>query len=254
MLYSSATDIIMLFNTMSTKEDSKILLSGEHSRRRGYLTSVIFSMNGLAIMATISIWGFFVNWDAYLGENTSHELFATQIAWASMLSSLFLGLWRLYMRYLDGATIRLYPVLYRCERELIPEEICTIKPPNKVQSISKDDVSDTFDWITVHYKDFGGRGHGVLDCFACVLIIAFGFITVIVAKNLNVIEFRMCGDLHTVTYLLSGNIIGLVLVLIGWLLWRNKEVKWPIPKTHETNQKERKAQPIAPADVEEPHL
>jgi hypothetical protein len=216
---------------MSIEDSAKVILAGEHSRRRGYLTSVIANMGGLAIMGTLSIWAFLVKWDI-LFENTPNtwDMFSTRIAWASALSSVLIGLWRFYVRSLDSSIIQLYPAIYMCERMLLPEEICTIKPPTKVQSLSKNDVaSENLGWVTVCNKDFEGRGHNVIDWLAVILIIIFGVISIVVAYSQEVIKIGGSGTLHPIRLLLFGNIIGLLLILFGWLLWKGKKINWPIP-------------------------
>ena len=222
---------------MSMKKASEIILSGEHSRRRGYLTNVMVSLNVLAVMGSISIWGFFISWDSLYGETQNHEMFSVQLAWASGLSSIFLGLWRLYARSLDASIIRLYPAIYLCELEIIPNEISSIKPPKNVTPLTKDLISQDIDWKKVRNKDFGGRCHNVIDCIVVIFIFAFSVISVLVASNLAIIDFALGGRPHLVGGLLIGNAVGLSLVLIRWLQWRKKEVMWPIPKTDETNRK-----------------
>lgn len=218
---------------MDMEETAQIILSGEHSRRRGYLTNVIAGLNVLAITATISIWGFFIHWDSLLNETKNHKLFAIQLAWASGLSSIFLGLWRLYARFLDAAIIQLYPAIYLCEVEILPEEICSIKNPKNITRLTKELILKGIKWIVVRNKDFGGRGHGVIDWIVVIIILLFVFANLATGFGLDVIEINSQGTRHLVTYLLFFNVVGILLVLIGWLKWRNKKVKWPIPKKEE---------------------
>jgi hypothetical protein len=213
---------------MSIKDSAKVVLSGEYSRRRGYLTGVIANMNGLAIAGTLTIWAFFVEWDTLF--KIGYGLFSTQIAWASAMSSVLIGLWRFYVRFLDSSIIRLYPAIYMCERALLPEEICTIKPPTKVQSLSKNDVaSENLAWVSVRNNDFEGRGHHIIDWIAGIFIVIFSVISIYVAYTKEVVTIVWFGTPHLIGWLLLGNIIGLLLIVIGWLLWRNKKVNWPIP-------------------------
>lgn len=223
---------------MSIEDSAKVILAGEQSRRRGYLTSVISNMDALAVTGTLAIWAFLVKWDILLAERSSLVLFPTQIAWASALSSVLIGVWRFYVRFLDSSIIRLYPAIYMYELSLLPQEICTRKPPTKVQPLSKDNITyDKLDWVTVYNKNFGGRGHHIIDWIAVFFILIFGVISVGVAYTKEVITIGRFGSLHLIAFLLLGNIIGLSLIIIGWLRWKNREVKWPIPKNLTANSK-----------------
>jgi hypothetical protein len=220
------------------KEAAKIILSGEHSRRRGYLTNVIVSLNGLAVTASLAICGFFIRWDLLYGKTQDHKLFAIQLACASGLSSIFLGLWRFYARVLDTSIISLYPAIYLCELEIIPNEISSIKPPNDVTRLTKGDISKGIDWKEVRNKDFGGRGHTVIDWIVVIFISVFSAISVSVAYKLGIVGLALGGWPHLIGWLLSGNIVGVFLVLGGWWRWKKKVVMWPVPKTDQTSQKE----------------
>ena len=67
-------------------------------------------------------------------------LFATETAWAGALSSIVIGVWRIYERQLHAAVIRLYPVIYLCERLALPAEVCMIHPPDKAKELSKSQI------------------------------------------------------------------------------------------------------------------
>ena len=215
---------------MSIEDAAKVVLSGEHSRRRGYLSSIHTTWDGFALTGTLAIWAFLVQWDALRGQEPDHALFATQIAWASALSSLLLGFWRLYARHLDDSIISLYPVMYLCERALLPGEICTLKPPSGAELLSKADLGRGLAWVRVRNRDFGGRGHSVLDWIAGLLIVAFGAISVLTASWLRVITIAWLGLPHLVGWFLIGNAIGFTLVIGGWAWWRSRERDWPIPQ------------------------
>lgn len=218
---------------MSIENTAKIMLSGEYSRRRGYLTSVIAGLNGIAFIATLSIWSFFVHWDTLIGDTSNQKMFATQIALAGSLSSVLIGLWRFYVRSLDSSIIQLYPAIYICERSLIPKEACTIKIrklSKKVKQLSKENISDGLEWITVYNKDFGRRDHCFLDCLAITFILGFGCISVGIAYHYKVITIVWLGTPDWIGLLLFGNFIGLIFIIFGWLRWRDGKVEWPIPK------------------------
>ena len=120
--------------------------------------------------------------------------------------------------------------MYLCERALVPGEICTLKPPTGVELVSKDDLGRELAWRKVRNRDFGGRGHSVLDWIAGLLIVAFGAVSVFTPLRLKVITITWLGIPHVVGWLLIGNTIGLALVIGGWIWWRNRERDWPIPQ------------------------
>ncbi len=221
---------------MPIEDTAKVVLSGEHSRRRGYLSSIHTTWDGLALTGTLAIWAFLVQWDTLGGAQPDHELFATQIAWASALSSLLLGFWRLYARNIDDSIVSLYPVMYLCERAIVPSEACTFNPPAGKQTLSQNDLSHGLAWVKVRNRDFGGRGHSVLDWIAAVLIAGFAAINVFTGSQLRVIRIMWFGIPHLIGWLLLGNVVGLALVLWGWLWWRNRERNWPIPESRPANQ------------------
>lgn len=227
---------------MTMEETAKIILSGEYSNRRGYLTNVMTTLNALVVTAVLSLWAFFINWDYLYGKMQNHQLFYIQIAWAGGLSSILLGLWRFYERVLDAEIVRLYPAIYLCEVEILPKELSSINPlPKNITRLTKDDLKD-IEWIEVQNKDFTGRGHGWLDWLAVILIFLLSSGNVLIGWGLNVTVFKWWGTPHKVTYLLICNVVGIVFVLVGWWWWRNKKVKWPVPGTNKTNQKDSKAQ------------
>lgn len=226
---------------MFMEETAKIILSGEYSHRRGYLTNVMTSLNALVVIATLSIWGFFINWDSLYGETQNHQLFAITIAWASGLSSVLLGLWRFYERVLDAEIVKLYPAIYLCEAKILPKEISSINPlPKNITRLTGDVIPQDVEWINVRNKDFTGRGHGSLDWLAVILIFFFVIVNLATGFRLNVTEINLRGDLHLITYLLIFNTVGILLVLGGWWRWRNIKVKWPVPRTDKMNQKDSK--------------
>lgn len=130
-----------------TKNAAEVFLSGEHSRRRGYLINAINKWNGFAVMGTIAIWALLVKWDVLNGQNTDYELFAIQIGWAGAVSSIFLGIWRLYVRYVDGSITRLYPAIYWCELTLnIPKELSSIRPPKCIELLWGEKSIEELGW------------------------------------------------------------------------------------------------------------
>jgi len=123
--------------------------------------------------------------------------------------------------------------MYLCERILLPKELCTIKRPKSVEKeelLSKDNVHGELDWKKVRKKDFGGRGHSVIDWVAIIFIVFFGILSVGTAWKFEFITIVLSETLHPIRLLLIGNVVGFILVIVGWMWWRNKKYDWPIPK------------------------
>jgi hypothetical protein len=111
-----------------------------------------------------------VRWETI---NDHKILFVIQVAWTGALSSVLLGLWRLWAHHIDTAIVRLYPAIYLSERFLPPGEVCTIRPPNGTVPLSHDEINRGVEYQRVQNKDFGGRGHRMFDGIAASVIIAF---------------------------------------------------------------------------------
>lgn len=213
---------------MSIDDAAKAFLSGEYSRRRGYLSGFIYTWNGFALSGTIAIWGLLLNWGALVGQSADFELFATQVAWASALSSILLGFWRLYAHYLDDNIMKLYAVMYVCERTLLPPRLGTLSPPKALPALEREHLNAPLLWQEVHNSDFGGRAHGVLDWIAGGFVALFGAISLATALHLRVIRITL-GAPHLIGWLLLGNIFGACLIWFAWRWWSRQKKAWPIP-------------------------
>ena len=214
---------------MRLEDSAKAILSGEYSRRRYHLDRIIVTWDGLALTGTLAIWGFVVKWDALMRLPPDLELFATQIAWASALSSILIAIWRVYAHQLYHGIVKLYPTIYLHERALVPPELCALKPPQDVKALDLSTAQGAIKYIKVRDKDFGSGGHGMFDLIAGIVIVAFGMISIGVGLFKNVITLLSPGRLHLIGYLLGANILGLALVIASYFMWRNCEHSWPIP-------------------------
>lgn len=199
---------------MDVEDTAKVVLS-EYSTRRYHLDRVIVTWDGLALTGTLAILSFAVKWDALL---TDSELFAIQLAWAGALSSLLVGLWRLYAHYLYNHIVRLYPTIYLHESAIVPHELCTIHPPKgrDIKPLAMGKARGNVKYITVHHKDFDGGGHGGFDLIAGAVIVVFGVASMWTALSMDVITVSLFTRPHMIGYLLLGNCVGLVLVEGGW--------------------------------------
>jgi hypothetical protein len=230
---------------MKNKSEKLTLLSGEHSRRRGYLVNIITALNGLAVTGTLAIWSTTIKWELLYTHPPNYIEFTTRLAWASGLSSFLLGLWRFYVHFLDSSIIRLYPAIYLLELGILPAEVASIKPPKlpeNVIQLTNVNLPEKIKWYEVENRDFGGRGHQFIDILVGLFIIASSVISLWVPHNLSIISF-VGAKFHLIGWLMFGNIAGILFVIVGWRKWEKKKVNWPILDLTQSNNSE--AQPVA---------
>jgi hypothetical protein len=211
-------------------ETAKAILSGAYERRRGYLTNQLTTWNQVAATGTIAVWAFFVRWETLLGQHSDPRLFATQIAWASALSSLLIGFWRYWSHVVDNDIVRVYPAIYLSERLVLPPQLCTISPPNGEAPLSSEAISSGIEYRQIQNKDFGGRGHTCLDVVGGVLIVLFAVSDVLVAMSLGTIAVPCVILREPAAFLLLWNLVGLTLIAWGYLSWKGKTHDWPVVK------------------------
>ncbi len=213
----------------------KTALSGEYSRRRGYLTNVLTGWNRLGLTGTLAIWAFVIDWQGAISSNpAAQELFATQIALAGTLCSILLGICCLYSFRIDAGIIRLYPLLYFSERCILPDQLHSIQPPKRQTSsippLTREVIiRDEIIFLPVKYRDFGLRGNGIYLLLCAILIFAFATISVTIGLTLQVIILSTSGTPHLIGLLLLGNALGLGFIGYGWYSWRKEELNWPTP-------------------------
>lgn len=220
------TDVDLPGASMKPDDAARTLLSGEHSRRRGYLTQAISTSNQLAIMGAVGIWSLVIDW------NSTKDVFAVQISVAGGAVSLLLGFWRFYVRTLDDAIIKLYPSIYFLERAVMPAELCTIDPPANVPAITVDDPQVSLDFVTVENVFFGSRGHAVFDTVGLALPVLFAVLSTGYAWSNKLVTFQPARwpHVHVVGWLVLFNLAGLLVVLRSLYLWPRNCVTWPVPK------------------------
>ena len=96
---------------------AKVLLSGALPRQRIHWSQEIAHADRFAAGGLIGVWTLSLH--SGVSEWT--------VGWASGISSLLLGLWRLKVRNVDDAIARLYPAITRYEIALgIPHETSTL--------------------------------------------------------------------------------------------------------------------------------
>jgi hypothetical protein len=208
---------------------AQVVLSGGFERRRGYLSSMLYTLNQVTVTTVVAIWAFLIRWDAVTKPTgIDWELFAREAAWAGAIASLVIGIWRIFARELDAEIIRLYPALYLCERTLLPSEVCTIKPPRGVTELSEIGSDSQFEYRVIGNAAFGSRLHGFLDWLGVASIIGFGLLSVVPGLKSGAMVLTPFGPPHLISYMLAGNVAGVIGIVCAYSLWRRKTVRWPV--------------------------
>jgi uncharacterized membrane protein len=85
----------------------------------------------------------------------------------------------------------------------------------------------------VRTADFGSRGHAALDWVAVSLIVLVAVTSIFVAVTSRIVTFS-CVDLRApAVWLLLANLLGLALIVGGYLPWRQRRLRWPVPKARD---------------------
>lgn len=198
------TDILQRLETLEAGrpadvDAAKVLLSGALPKQRIHWCQEIahtdrFAVGGLLVVWTISLHNGIADWP---------------VGWASGISSLLIGLWRLNVRNVDAAIARLYPAIARYEIALgIPHEASTLlgaRQQNDTEGTIREKVEG---------RIVGSRGHLPFDWAALFLIIAMAGATL---KHGNLGTWTCC-DFGTPFHpfvLLLFNATGVVMVLFA---------------------------------------
>lgn len=125
---------------------------------------------------------------------------------------------------MDHSIVQLYPAIYLSERFLVPKAAGTIKPPKDMKWI-EGQADDEIEYAPVQHSVFRARGHDVLDAAAVTAIAGFAIITLRVAAWPGLISFSYIDLRCPAVPLLIGNLFGLILVVLGIIWWRCREIK-----------------------------
>ncbi len=176
-------------------DDARALLQSTQ-RLRTHWSGVITTHVGYAIMINVAIWSYFLK--TYIDSlATSSDGQPVYVGAAAALSSIALGLWRLYTRYTDNAIAGLYPDFLLCEGTLsVPAEHQTSGyltrevPPVRLILLDNDlKLEQKVEGIRelVESKHIGRRGHLGFD------LSILGVISVMLAVSLVALR----GGLHS---------------------------------------------------------
>lgn len=180
----------------SKVEEAKIMLSGLGGRRH-YLGQGIDGADRLALTLVVAIWALFLR--------NGIPASGSAMGWAGGLSSVVIGLWRLYARSLDNGIAKLYPSIWYYEREVgvAVENSLVLKSRKDWPSVEalRKGVED---------RIIGTRGHLSFDVVALVLVLLMAGVTL---YNGGWRQLTCCGcGIPVYQYVLS------ILYLVGVLL------------------------------------
>jgi len=198
------------------KEDARALLQSTQNLRLAW-SSALTSLIGYTMIANVAIWSYFLK--AYVDAlNSNLNTQSNYIIIAASVSSILIGLWRLYTRYIDNQIANLYPdfLLYEGTLSVPPDHgSCgyLIRNVPNVDLILNANINldKKINGIKelVERKCIGNRGHILFDIFAIVIIV------MLLAASI-IIRLTKIQSLLTI-FCLAGISIGLLLVLLGIL-------------------------------------
>ena len=218
-------------------------LFGEYSRRREYLGRTITILNQITITVVFAIWTFLLK-DI---STTDHNDFFIKIGLASSISSLFLGVRRVYMHFIDNSIVSLYPMLYLLESTIVSRELRDIKIPEKNKrnrensndKLNNNEVIkdlpiltsldfDKISFTSITAKEFGPRGHFAFDISTIILIIIFCLVLLFYGLNNEIINLSFTGRLHIASISVFINLFAISLILVAKYYFDRNKINWPI--------------------------
>jgi hypothetical protein len=188
-------------------EIAKSLLFGTLPQRRIHLVQEIARANTTAILGTMGVWTVCLT-----GDITDWRL-----ALASGLSSLPVGVWRLYVRIVDHDVACLYPKIIQCEEDLnIPINLSELPKLRKIYS-SAEEVRRK-----VEERQIGHRKHLYFDwvAFFAVFIMSIPYFYV---DRSQLSWWPQWGALLHPYVLLSLNVSGALFVLWAMNAYQTKK-------------------------------
>jgi hypothetical protein len=190
------------------KEDARALLSSTQQLRTHW-SGVLTSHFGLSLTINVAIWSYFVKSfvDSMISSAGKEKIF---LYVASALSSLLLGLWRVYTRHIDDHIANLYPDFLLSEEMLqVPSDRGTCgylrKAVPGLQRHLNGKLSVNAISCLVKLKRMGNRGHFKID------LIALG--AIIVMSLTSIILLGFCWNINLL--FLTGNALGLSLIVVA---------------------------------------
>jgi len=205
--------------------DARALIQSTQQLRT-YWSGVITTHIGYAIMVNLAIWSYFLK--SYIDSLTvPSEAQPLYVLFASAISAITLGAWRLYTHYIDQYIAGLYPDFLLYESILsVPSNYGTsgylIKAVHGVDLILLANdltIEQKLEGIStlVKSKRIGSRGHLVFDIFVLVIILGM------LIKAYLLLQSELQSSLSIACF--AGICIGFLFVLIGLFFYQRNPSK-----------------------------
>ena len=192
---------------------------------RTHWSGVITSHLGLSLTINVAIWSYFIT--SYINSmKDASDIEPIFLYVASGLSSLLLGLWRLYTRHIDDHIANLYPdfLLYEGLLDVPPERGTSgylIKAISDIKSVLRNEQLQLYQKVDllsriIKAKRIGDRGHLKIDIFAfCTVLLMTALSTIIIFQAGNNNDF----------YFLIVNVFGLLFIVLSLIRYQKNPRK-----------------------------
>jgi hypothetical protein len=169
-------------------EESARTLLGVAEQRREHLSTAIRALNGLALTIVVGLWTFFLK--SFLDASSfvnpaivpeySQPFAFSYVVMAAGLSAIVLGLWRLYVRYIDDEIANIYPEIMSYEQVLGVGSSAGIQRSILKQRYIRAVFAQLYQTERqqlvarlVEDRRIGRRGHDVIDTIVFVALFLF---------------------------------------------------------------------------------
>jgi hypothetical protein len=178
---------------------------------------VITSHLGIAVTVNAALWAYFLK--SYVEQTLEPQ----HLLIVSAISSLLLGLWRYYTRYLDNHLASLYPQL------LLSEGILGVPPKLGTSGYLTEEVKGTERILNSNFgleqrvnaisyivkkRQIGNRGHLGMDVFVVCWLFLFFVLSCIYAFSV--------GTFFSILYLVGRNLSGFIFLFLGMARFQGK--------------------------------
>jgi len=195
------------------KSDAHAMLASTQQLRTHW-SGVITNHLSVSLTINVAIWSYFIT--AYIDSSKDNSADHIFILVASALSSILLGLWRLYTRHIDDHLANLYPDFLLWEGVIgIPFERGTggylvkavenAKPLLTSKNMTVEDRVKGIEKL-IAAKRIGDRGHKRIDLFSLTAIIAISILSFFIILS--------SGE-KSYWFFLIANLLGIIFLIIS---------------------------------------